>query len=153
MTLFKLHAEPLQDIWLDAYGHLNEAYYLVPFSNATWALQDHFGIGVAYFEETGGALYTVDSHIRYLKEVRAPALIEIESMVLGVDAKRFRFAHVMKVDGSERATLDCMTLHFDSKAGRTAPLPDAVRSEIAAAKVAEPPAWACRSIMSLDRKR
>ena len=27
------------------YGHLNEAYYLVVFSNATWSLQDHFGIG------------------------------------------------------------------------------------------------------------
>ncbi len=53
--MLKLHAEPLRDDWLDAYGHLNEAYYLVPFSNASWALQDHFGIGVAYFERDGGA--------------------------------------------------------------------------------------------------
>ena len=43
MTLLKLHAEPLKDEWLDAYGHLNEAYYLVPFSNGNWALQEHFG--------------------------------------------------------------------------------------------------------------
>ena len=27
MTIFKLHSEPLKDEWLDAYGHLNEAYY------------------------------------------------------------------------------------------------------------------------------
>ena len=74
----QLHSEPVQDIWLDAYGHLNEAYYLVPFSNATWALQEHFDIGVPYFERTGAALYTVETHVRYLQEVRAPAVMEIE---------------------------------------------------------------------------
>jgi acyl-CoA thioesterase FadM len=100
MTELKLHAEPLQDTWLDAYGHLNEAYYLIPFSNASWALQEHFGIGVAYFERCGGAIYTVESHIRYLKEVRAPALMEVESMILGSDAKRIHIAHVMRVEAT-----------------------------------------------------
>lgn len=56
---FQLHSEAVQDIQLDVYGHLNEAYYLVPFSNATWALQEHFDIGGHYFERTGAALYTV----------------------------------------------------------------------------------------------
>lgn len=55
MTTYRLHEEPLQDGWLDAYGHLNEAYYLVPFSNATWKLQDKFAVGADYFKETGGA--------------------------------------------------------------------------------------------------
>ncbi len=146
MTQLKLHSEPLQDGWLDAYGHLNEAYYLVPFSNATWALQDHFGIGVDYFERTGGALYTVETHLRYLKEVRAPALLEIESLVLGADAKRLRFAHVMMVGDSLRATFECMALHFDSRAGRTAPFPDAVQAALRAAQVAELPDWAGRGI-------
>lgn len=146
MTLLKLHAEPLPDDWLDAYGHLNEAYYLVPFSNASWALQDHFGIGVEYFECTGGALYTVETHLRYLKEVRAPALLEIESMVLGADAKRLHFAHVMTVGGSLSATFECMALHFDSRAGRTAPFPDTVQAALHAARVAELPDWAGRGI-------
>lgn len=152
MTVLKLHSEPLQDSWLDAYGHLNEAYYLLPFSNANWAVQDHFGIGVAYFEETGGALYTVESHIRYLREVRAPAHIEIESMVLGVDAKRIRLAHSMKVAGTERATLDCMMLHVDSRAGRTAPLPEAAQAALREAQVGALPDWACRSL-SFERKK
>ena len=81
--MLKLYAEPLRDDWLDAYGHLNEAYYLVPFSNASWALQEHFGIGVDYFERTGCALYTVESHVRYLNEVRAPALLEVASTSRG----------------------------------------------------------------------
>ena len=49
MPALNLHAEPLKDEWLDAYGHLNEAYYMVPFTNANWAILDHFGIGTAYF--------------------------------------------------------------------------------------------------------
>lgn len=146
MTIYKLHSEPLQDAWLDAYGHLNEAYYLVPLSNASWHLQDQFGIGVEYFERTGGALYTVESHLRYLKEVRAPALLEIESMVLGSDAKRLHFAHVMKVDGAECATFECMGLHFDSNAGRTSPFPEEVQAAFQASAVTDPPDWVGRRI-------
>jgi acyl-CoA thioesterase FadM len=150
MTILKLHTEPLLDDWLDAYGHLNEAYYLVPFSNTTWVLQEHFGIGVAYFERTGGALYTVESHLRYLKEVRAPATLEIESMILGSDPKRIRIAHVMQVDGIERATFECLLLHFDTKAGRTTPLPESVQAALKVAQVAELPDWAGRRV-SLEK--
>ena len=56
MTRLKLHAEPVQEAWLDDYGHLNEASYLIPFTNANWAVLDHFGIGRAYYARTGGAL-------------------------------------------------------------------------------------------------
>ena len=123
MTVYKLHSEPLRDEWLDAYGHLNEAYYLVPLSNASWPLQDQFGIGVDYFKRTGGAIYTVESHLRYLKEVRAPAQLDIESMILGADAKRIHFAHIMMVDGNECATFECMALHFGQQGRAHGALP------------------------------
>ena len=151
MTLLKLHSEPVQDAWLDAYGHLNEAYYLVPFSNTTWVLQDHFGIGVPYFEQTGCALYTVETHLRYLKEVRAAAVMEIESIILGSDPKKIRFAHIMKVEGMDCATFECLALHFDTRAGRTSPMPEEVQAALKAAEVAELPDWAGRSI-SLQKK-
>ncbi|MCP5114325.1 MAG: thioesterase [bacterium] len=147
----KLHREPLLDDWLDAYGHLNEAYYLVPFSNANWALQDHFGIGVDYFERTGGAIYTLETHLRYLKEVRAPATFEIESMIFESDAKRLRLGHVMMVEGIERATFECVLLHYDSRANRTAPMPDEVQAALKQAEVTGLPDWAGRNI-SLAKK-
>jgi acyl-CoA thioesterase FadM len=151
VTRLKLHAEPVQEAWLDDYGHLPEASYLIPFTNANWAVLDHFGIGRAYYARTGGALYTVESHVRYLKEVRAPALVETETLVLGADAKRLRVAHLMSVDGVERATFECVMLHVDSKAGRTAPLPADVQAALAAAQTPDPPPWAGRGI-TLDRK-
>jgi acyl-CoA thioesterase FadM len=146
VNVLKLHSEPVREEWLDAYAHLNEAYYLVPISNASWALQDHFGIGVDYFERTGGAIYTVESHLRYLREVRAPAVVEIESMIFDVDAKRLRFAHVMSVGGEVRATFECVALHFDTRSNRTAPLPGDVQTALKAARVVELPEWAGRRV-------
>jgi len=144
--MYNLNSVALKPEWVDAYGHLNEAYYLVPFSETTWLLQDQFGIGVDYFDETGGAIYTVETHMRYLQEVRAPAELEIQSMVLGSDAKRFWFAHQMVVDGVVRATAEFMTLHFDSKAGRTAPFPQSVQDKLKAAQIQTRPDWVSRSI-------
>ncbi len=148
--MLELHAEPVQDAWLDAYGHLNEAYYLVPFSNASWALQEHFGIGVDYFERTGGAIYTVESHLRYLNEVRAPALLEVASMVLGSDAKRIHIAHVLRVGDTECVTFECLGLHYDTQAGRTAVLPESVQTALEASQAAAIPDWAGRRV-SLDK--
>ena len=148
MNALNLHAEPLQDAWLDAYGHLNEAYYLVPFSRATWAYQNHFGIGDAFLTETGGALYTVETHLRYLRDVRAPAQIEIETYTLACDAKRLHIAHRMLVDETERATFECIGVHVDSKVGKTAPWPAEVLSTLSGLCLPEAdwPEWSGRRV-------
>ncbi len=151
MTTLKLHEEPLQDSWLDAYGHLNEAYYLVPLSNATWKFQDHFGIGVAYFDETGCAIYTVETHLRYIDEVRSPALIEVETIVLGSDAKRIWFAHLMMVNGKLCATSEFMTLHYDTRESRTIAMPESVQAALKQAEVEEKPDWVGRQISLVKR--
>ncbi len=146
MTTLKLHSEPLQDIWLDAYGHLNEAYYLVPFSNTTWRLQDYFGIGVDYFDKTGCAIYTVETHMRYLHEVRKPAVMNIESIILGSEAKKIWFAHLMLVDETLCATAEFMALHYDTKRSHTAPMPDDVQAMLKDFEVKQKPDWAGRRI-------
>ena len=146
MTNFNLHSEPLQDIWLDAYGHLNEAYYLVPFTNTTWKLQDQFKIGVDYFEETGCALYTVETHLRYLDDVRSPAMIEVESIILGSDAKKIWFAHKMMVDGKLKATGEFMVLHYNTRESCTTAMPDSVQKALKQAEVIEKPDWVGRQI-------
>ena len=146
MTKFKLHSEPLKDEWLDAYGHLNEAYYLVPFSNATWKLQDHLAIGVDYFEETGCALYTVETHLRYLSEVRSPAVMNIESIILGSDAKKIWFAHLMLVHEKLCATGEFLVLHYSTRESRTIEMPASVQQALEKAAAKEKPDWVGRQI-------
>ncbi|MCP4429446.1 MAG: hypothetical protein GY806_00560 [Gammaproteobacteria bacterium] len=151
MTTLKLHNEPLQDTWLDAYGHLNEAYYLVPFTNTTWKFQDHFDIGVDYFKQTGCAIYTVETHLRYLNEVRFPANVGVESIVLGSDAKRIWFAHLMVVNGEVCATGEFMALHYSTRENRTAALPDAVQQALKQAEISDRPDWVGRQIKLLKK--
>lgn len=154
MPTLKLHSEPLQPEWLDAYGHLNEAYYLLPFSNATWAMQSHFGIGVEYFEHTGCALYTVETHIRYLKEVRevqgVPTNLEIETIIIGADAKRIWFAHLMLLENELRATSEFMTLHYNTRKNQVMPMPQQVQLALQEAAAPNRPPWVSRHI-GLDR--
>ena len=146
MTVFRFHSEPLQDSWLDLYGHLNEAYYLVPFSNTTWIMQDHFGIGSEYFDATGCAIYTVETHLRYLNDVRAPASMDIETIVLGCDAKKIWFAHRMLVEDRLCATAEFMALHYSTREGRTMAMPEQVQADLADAAVDTLPDWVGRRI-------
>lgn len=146
MTEFRFHAEPMQEGWADAYGHLNESYYLVPFSNATWKMQDHFGIGTDYFDASGCAIYTVETHLRYLNDVRMPANMEIETLILGILPKKIWFAHRMLVDGKLCATAEFMTLHYDTREGRTREMPDSIQAALNDALVAETPDWVGRKI-------
>lgn len=150
MSMFQLHEEPLQDNWLDAYGHLNEAYYLVPFSNATWALQSSLGIGTDYFEETGCALYTLETHLRYVHEVRAPAELKVESMVIGVDQKRLHVGHRLMVNDRECATFECMLLHYDTRRERVAAFETAQMEPLKSAIINPPPDWVGCALRSLS---
>ena len=151
MTIHRFHTEPMQESWCDAYGHLNEAYYLVPFSNATWIMQDHFGIGVPYFEKTGCAILTVETHLRYLNEVRAPAMIEVETLMLRSDAKKIWFAHQMVVNDAICATAEFMCLHYNMTEGRTEPMSEETQTRLHAAEVTTLPNWVGRQI-NLVRK-
>lgn len=150
MPVFQLHEEPLQDAWLDAYGHLNEAYYLVPFSNATWALQAKLGIGTDYFDETGHALYTLETHLRYVNEVRAPAQLKVESMVINVDQKRLHVGHRLMVEDRECATFECMLLHYDTGAGRVAIFDPAQTDVLKTARIKTKPEWVGSALRSLS---
>ncbi|MCB1431185.1 MAG: thioesterase family protein [Alphaproteobacteria bacterium] len=137
---FNLHSEHLQDSWLDAYGHLNEGYYLVVFSNATWALQDYLGVGPAYTRLSGKALYTAESHLRYLREVRAPAMLEVVSSLFDFDPKKIHLGHVLIVDGQECATVECALVHVSTETGRSCLFTDDQMERFAQA-AEEKPSW------------
>ena len=143
--------EALREDWLDAYGHLNEGYYYVAFANAGWDFLRQLDIGVAYFERTGCSWYTAESHLRFLREVRAPATLESRGMLLDCDAKRIHYCFTMNVDGIERATLEAVAIHFDPKAGRVTPAPDDVQARLRQAKTSAPPPWTGRAVSLTKR--
>ncbi len=152
MKSFNFHSEPLQDEWLDAYGHLNEAYYLVPFTNANWSMQEYFEIGVPYFEQTGCALYTLETHVRYVNEVRKPAQLKVDTIIVGSDPKKIWCAHMLVVNDQICATAEMVMLHYSTRDERAAPMPDATLTMLQQAQITTRPDWIGRHI-SLTKKQ
>jgi acyl-CoA thioester hydrolase len=112
--------------WIDYNGHLSEAYYVLVFGFATDALMDRIGLDEGYRASTGCSLYTVEAHIRYLREVGPDADLLVRSTIIDRGAKKLRIAHEMFVDDERVATEEITALHVDGKAGRTTPLPRSV---------------------------
>jgi acyl-CoA thioesterase FadM len=72
--------------------------------------------------------------------------MDIETLVLGSDAKKIWFAHRMLVAEKLCATAEFMALHYDTREGRTRAMPDEVQSQLASAAVEELPDWVGRRI-------
>ncbi len=149
-----LFRETVRPEWIDYNGHMSEAFYVLVFGHATDALMERTGMGPAYRESTGCSMYTVESHIRYLRDVPEGARLAVRTRVLGAAGKKARLTHEMYVTtgvaGPEAedgpvATTELLALHVDRTAGRATSFPDAVRERLTAL-TEPPPSWAGRSI-------
>jgi acyl-CoA thioester hydrolase len=125
-----LHRAEVRPEWLDYNGHLNEAYYLLIFSHATDALLDRIGMDDAFRRREGVTIFTLETHLCYLREVGPGETVEVEVRVLGLDAKRAHLFHAMRRTGEPEvvaATAEMVILHVDAAARRGAPFrPDAL---------------------------
>lgn len=110
--------------WIDYNGHLSEAYYVLVFGFATDALMDRIGMDSDHLKRTGCSLYTVEAHVRYLREVPPDSEMLITTRVVEVGSKKLRLCHEMVVDDVLRATTELVALHVDSEQGRTSPFPE-----------------------------
>jgi len=93
---------PVQTQWVDYNGHLRDAYYLLIFSLATDALMDRIGLDAAGRKRTGQSLFTLESHINYLHEVKVDVVVQVRTQLLGLDAKRLQVYHTLHVGDLEQ---------------------------------------------------
>jgi len=144
--------------WIDYNEHMMDGYYLVAFTDATDACLETLGFGPEYRARSGSTVYTVESHINFLREARLGDDLEYETLLLGVDERRLRMFHTMLrgVTGEVLATSELMLLHVDLQLGRVSPMPP--QSILLAQSMAEThatlgwPANAGRAI-SMDPRR
>jgi acyl-CoA thioester hydrolase len=78
--------------WVDHYGHMNLAYYLVAFDLATDEVWPHWGLGPA-LRARGLGTFAVESWQAYRREVVLDAPLAAESALLAFDAKRLLLRH------------------------------------------------------------
>jgi len=101
--------------WIDYNGHMNEGYYAVAFGDATDAYLIRAGFDDTYRGDIGGTFYTVETHIRYVRELKLGDPLLFRTTVLGADAKKLHLFHSMvhEIDGYEAATQEAFLLHVD----------------------------------------
>ena len=121
--------------WIDANGHMNLAYYVVLFDQATDLLYDALGVGTAYREATGNSNFTAETHTLYERELRAGERVRVVPHLLGADAKRLHYFHEMfhAEHGYRVAAQELMALHIDMAVRRVTPFPAELSNRISAA--------------------
>lgn len=129
------------DSWIDYNDHLTEGYYAVAFGNATDAYLAHRGFDAEYRAAEQRTFYTVETHIRYLRELKAGDRLLVRTAVLGVEAKKLHLFHSMinETEGYEAATQESFLLHVATDTLRLAPMADRVLGAIEADRNAHAP--------------
>jgi acyl-CoA thioester hydrolase len=135
-----LHEAAVRPEWVDYNGHMNEAYYVLIFGDATDAFYDHIGFDDSFRRREEVSLYTVEAHIRYLIEAHEGEALRIATRVLAHDAKRLRLHHTM-VRASDNATLaviELLALHVDKRVVRGSAFHPEIAARIAAVVTGAP---------------
>ncbi|GAA1184099.1 thioesterase family protein [Nesterenkonia xinjiangensis] len=147
MTASRLpvHESQVAQEWIDYNGHMSEAYYVLVFGHATDQTMDRLGMGPEHRAAQGCSLFTVEAHIRYLREVGLDTSLTVRTRVVGQGPKKLHLAHEMHADGELIATEEVMGLYVDQQAGGTVPFPDAI-AEAIRAHLEPAPSWCGRRI-------
>ena len=119
--------------WTDYNNHMNEARYLQCFADATDGFARLVGIDADYIA-AGGSIFTVETHIRHLDEVRALEPIYAETQCLGGAGKKMRLFHWLRHgDGRLLATGEHMLLHVNLETRASEPFREPAATRLAEA--------------------
>lgn len=121
--MINLFEGPVLAEWIDYNGHMNDAYYVVAFSQAIDAFMLHIGLNESFRKEHHVSIYTLQSMVTYIKEVAEAEPILIQAQLLESDNKKLRLfmtmLHAETYD--ELANMETLLLHMDMKAHKAAP--------------------------------
>jgi carnitine 3-dehydrogenase len=122
----RLHETHVKPEWADYNDHMSESVYLLVFGDSADAFFRFFGIDEDY-RASGRSLFTVETHLRNLREAHTGDRLRLTLQVLGLDAKRLHILHEM-LDDNDRvlSTAEQLLLHVDTEAGRVVPFPEEI---------------------------
>jgi acyl-CoA thioester hydrolase len=123
----------LDPSWIDYNGHVRDAFYMLVASYAVDEVMDHLGLDAEYRRRTRGTLYSLELHIRYLREVKLSDDLTVRSIILDSDRKRIHLGcsfHCSRLQ-EPAAVADMMLLHvIQGEQPASASFPDEVLARI-----------------------
>jgi acyl-CoA thioester hydrolase len=119
----EIHKSKVLPEWIDYNGHMNLAFYLLAFDQATDTFFDYLGIGESYKNKYNYSTFTLEGHITYDNEVLEGDSLSFKTYLLDFDEKRIHYFHEMyhAREGYLAATNEMITMHIDMSIRRSAP--------------------------------
>ena len=118
--------ERVRPEWLDYNGHLNVAYFVMIFDHGTDEFYPLINLGDEYRARTGRSTFAVESHVTYQRELRVGEEVRVTTQLLGFDAKRIHYIHIMwhAGTGQQMATLEQLVVHVGLTSRKVEPMPE-----------------------------
>lgn len=117
--------------WVDYNGHMNDAEYARAFSWATDAFMNFIGLDEKGRSELSYTIFTLETHICYLKEAHKGESLTIKSQLLDTDEKRLhQFLTMENAQGDLVAAMEQMLMGMDQEEGRPAPFPHEIAENV-----------------------
>ena len=118
----------------DHMGHMNVAFYVAKFDEATWQLFAAVGLTRPRFDADRSGMAGLEQHIQYVRELRPGDVVTVTSRVLEIRDKVIRFEHEMRNDvtGEIAATMLVVAAHLDTAVRKARSFPDDVRAKVVA---------------------
>ena len=113
MTVETFYSATVQPDWLDALNHV----YFLEYQRAADKATDQFWIAVggmpASSAETTLSVAIVETHVRYLRELRLGDAIEIRTRIVAFDRRRIHLEHAVMRSAESSCVINVLALAFD----------------------------------------
>lgn len=119
------HRSTVLSEWVDWNGHMNVAFYVTAFDQASGAFMRNMGLGRRYVEGKLGMTFVLEIHVTYDREMREGAPMRFTTQLLAHDAKRVHLYNEMFNAEQDylAATSETILMNIDYTTRRSAPWP------------------------------
>jgi acyl-CoA thioester hydrolase len=120
-----IHRSTVLPEWVDWNGHMNVAFYVTAFDQASGAFMRNIGLGRNYVDSKSGMTFVLETHVTYDREMREGAPMRFTTQLLDRDAKRVQLFHEM-YHGEQNylaATNETIVMNIDYATRRSAAWP------------------------------
>ena len=120
------HTSNVLPEWVDWNGHMNVAFYVTAFDQASGAFMRNMGLGRRYVDGKLGMTFVLEAHITYDRELRGGSPMRFVTQLLARDGKRVHLYHDMyhAEQGYLAATNEVIVMNIDYATRRSAAWPD-----------------------------
>src|SRR5262249_24746833 len=120
-----IHRSTVLPEWVDWNGHMNVAFYVTAFDQASGAFMRNMGLGKNYVESKSGMTFVLETHVTYDREMREGAPMRFATQLLARDANPVHLFHEMYHDGGGylAATTEPIVVNLAYPSRRSAPWP------------------------------